>query len=216
MQDRGDRPSPALGDHPGGRSSSAATAEATSSCRWPAASASPARRSTSRRRRLAHAGVARCRGLLAGGDEFEAYFHRALGWHEGVTCPFERARTELCFGERLRRARRRSQAREPLRRALVTFEALGAEPWAERTRVELRATGERVRPRTHETIDRLTPQELQVSLLIAEGATNREAAATLFVTPKTIETHLHHIYKKLGIRSRVELARRLRDGPDVG
>ena len=159
-------------------------------------------------RRLAHAAVDRCRGLMADGDADE-WFERALAWHDGVPCPFERARTELCRGERLRRDGRRSDARAPLRRALETFERLDAAPWAERTGAELRATGERVRRRAPETLDQLTPQELRVALLVAEGATNREAAAALFVTPKTIETHLNNAYRKLGIRSRVELARHL-------
>jgi DNA-binding CsgD family transcriptional regulator len=158
-------------------------------------------------RALAHAGAERCRGMLADDEQVEAHFQRALTWHDRVACPFERARTELCFGERLRRARRRSDAREPLRRALAAFEAIAATPWMDRTSAELRATGERARRRTPETADRLTPQELQVAQLIAQGATNREAAAALFVTPKTIETHLGHIYRKLGVRSRVELAR---------
>jgi DNA-binding NarL/FixJ family response regulator len=130
-----------------------------------------------------------------------------------VPCPFERARTELCFGERLRRARRRSEAREPLRAALARFESLEATPWIDRTTAELRATGERARRRRPETADRLTPQELQVAQLITEGATNREAAAALFVTPKTIETHLNHVYRKLGVRSRVELVQKLRLTP---
>jgi DNA-binding CsgD family transcriptional regulator len=160
-------------------------------------------------RRLAHAGAARCRGMLAGEEEFAAHFVRALRWHDGVASPFERARTELCYGERLRRARRRSDAREPLRRALAAFEALGAEPWAGRARRELAATGERARKREPSTAARLTPQELQVAQLVAEGATNKEAASALFVTPKTIESHLNHVYRKLGIRSRVELPRML-------
>jgi hypothetical protein len=111
-------------------------------------------------RALAHAGAERCRGLVAGDEDFEAHFRRALSWHERVACPFERARSELCFGERLRRARRRSDAREPLRHALASFEALAATPWIARTSAELRATGERARRRTPETADRLTPQEL--------------------------------------------------------
>lgn len=161
-------------------------------------------------RRLAHAGAARCRGLLAGNRDFETPFHRALAWHEPVPCPFERARTELYFGECLRRCRRRSEAREPLRHALASFEALAAEPWAERARRELRATGERARRRTPGTMDDLTAQELEVARLVAEGATNREAAETLFVSPRTIETHLNSVYRKLGVRSRVELGRHLR------
>jgi hypothetical protein len=102
-------------------------------------------------RPLAHAGAERCRGLLADDEDAEAHFQRALTWHEHVACPFERARTELCFGERLRRARRRSDAREPLRRALADFDGLAATPWIDRTSAELRATGERARRRTPET-----------------------------------------------------------------
>ena len=156
-------------------------------------------------RYLARAGAARCRGMLAGDEEFAAHFERALAWHDGVASPFERARTDLCFGERLRRSRRRCEARVPLRRALAAFETLGAEPWAERARRELAATGERARRREPSTADRLTPQELQVAHLVAGGATYKEAASALFVTQKTIESHLNHAYRKLGIRSRVEL-----------
>ena len=164
-------------------------------------------------RRLAHAGAARCRGLLADGHGLDADFARALGWQAAVACPLERARTELCHGERLRRVGRRSEARAPLRRALVILETLGAEPWAERARRELGATGERARRRTPDTLDQLTPQELRVARLVAEGATNRETAARLFVKPKTVETHLGNAYRKLGVRSRVELARHLAAGP---
>ena len=158
---------------------------------------------------LARAGAARCRGMLAGDEEFAGHFERALEWHDGVASPFERARTDLCFGERLRRTRRRCEAREPLRRALAAFEGLGAEPWAGRARRELAATGERARKREPSTADRLTPQELQVAQLVAGGATYKEAASALFVTQKTIESHLNHAYRKLGIRSRVELPRTL-------
>ncbi|HEX6022725.1 MAG TPA: helix-turn-helix transcriptional regulator, partial [Solirubrobacter sp.] len=158
-------------------------------------------------RRLAHAGALRCRGLLD--RDFDEPFQRALAWHDQVPCPFERARTLLYYGERLRRARRRSEAREPLRQALGSFEALGAEVWADRARRELRATGETTRRRSPATLDDLTEQERRVAQLVAEGATNREAAAALFVSPKTIETHLHSVYRKLGVRSRVELGRRL-------
>jgi DNA-binding CsgD family transcriptional regulator len=166
-------------------------------------------------RSLAHAGAARCRGMLADDEDFAVHFERALGWHDGMAFPFERARTELCFGERLRRSRRRCEARDPLRRALAGFQALGAEPWAERARRELAATGERARKREPSTAARLTPQELQVAQLVAGGATNKEAASALFVTPKTIESHLNSVYRKLGIRSRVELPRVLADLDDA-
>jgi DNA-binding CsgD family transcriptional regulator len=159
--------------------------------------------------RLPRAAVLRCRGLAGEDGEFEQHFTEALALHDERPAPFERARTELCFGERLRRARRRTEAREPLRRALETFERLGADPWADRALRELHATGERARRRVPQTTNELTPQELQVAVLMAEGATIKDAAAELFLSPKTIETHLYHAYAKLGVRSRVALARRL-------
>ena len=100
-----------------------------------------------------------------------------------------------------------AEAAAQLREALGVFEHLEAVPWAERGRSELRATGERVRARGPATSEELTPQELQVAMLVAEGKTNREVGAQLFLSPKTIEWHLGHVYPKLGIRSRAELAR---------
>jgi ATP/maltotriose-dependent transcriptional regulator MalT len=157
-------------------------------------------------RRWALASAARCRGLLAGDLEFELPFEEALALHAGTPTPFERARTELCYGERLRRARRRAEAREHLRSALSVFERLAAEPWADRARHEIGATGESVRRRDPFAADELTPTELQVALIVAKGATNKEAGAALFLSPKTIETHLGRIYRKLNVRSRTELA----------
>jgi DNA-binding CsgD family transcriptional regulator len=153
----------------------------------------------------------RCRGLLASDAEFEHWFAHALAWHARTPTPFERARTQLCFGERLRRTRRRIEARQQLRAALATFAQLGARPWADRAQAELAASGERAKRRDPTAAERLTPQELQVALAIARGATNREAAASLFLSPKTIEFHLGHIYRKLGIRSRSQLTRLLAD-----
>jgi DNA-binding CsgD family transcriptional regulator len=155
--------------------------------------------------------AARCRGLVAGDGEFTEHFESALRWHARTPTPFERARTELCLGERLRRARRRGDAREPLRAAFEVFEQLGAVPWASRARAELAATGQTVRSRQIRFSDELTARELQVALVVAQGATNREAASALFLTPKTVEYHLAHIYRKLGVRSRTELARRIGD-----
>jgi DNA-binding CsgD family transcriptional regulator len=152
------------------------------------------------------AAAARCRGLLE--EDFEPSFEEALDLHDRTEMPFERARTELCYGERLRRARRRAEAREQLHAALDKLERLGAEPWANRARNELRATGETAR-RRRPASEELTLQELQVALKVAQGATNREAAAALFLSPKTVEAHLSHIYSKLGLRSRTELAHRL-------
>jgi DNA-binding CsgD family transcriptional regulator len=150
---------------------------------------------------------ARCRGLLAGGHEAERAFAQAVGLHAQAQNPFEHARTELLYGEFLRRERRRADARERLRAALDTFERLGAEPWAERARVELRATGETARKRDPSTIDDLTPQELQVARLVGEGYSNKEIAAQLFLSPRTVEYHLRKVFAKLGITSRGELIR---------
>lgn len=126
--------------------------------------------------------------------------------------PFELARVHLIHGERLRRARRRSDSRLPLRRALESFERIGAEGWARRARRELAAAGDVVPDTLAAPEQLLSPQELQVALLVAEGLTNREAAARLIVSPKTIEYHLANAYRKLGVRSRVELVRRI-DAP---
>ena len=149
---------------------------------------------------------ARARALLAPAQEIGEAFATALSYHAQTPDTFERARTELFFGERLRRARRRVEARRQLRAALRTFERLGAAPWADRALAELRASGETARPRDDSHRLTLTPQELQVALAIAEGRTTREAAAKLYLSPKTIEYHLHSIYDKLEIRSREELA----------
>ncbi len=151
----------------------------------------------------------RCRALLDADDEMEERFEAALRVHGETLDVFETARTRLAFGARLRRARSRVLAREQLRLALETFERLSARPWAEQARAELAATGETMRGRDASTSDELTPQELQISLLLAGGKTTREAAATLFLSPKTIEYHLRHVYLKLGIHSREELAERL-------
>jgi DNA-binding CsgD family transcriptional regulator len=155
---------------------------------------------------LANAAAARCRGILASGLEADARFGEALAWHARTRTPFERGRTELCFGEQLRRGGRRVDARRHLRAAIALFEELGADPWTERAQGELAATGESVTPRNGRHLVGLTPQELQVALLVGGGATNREAAAVLFLTPKTIEFHLAKIYRKLDLRSRTELA----------
>jgi DNA-binding CsgD family transcriptional regulator len=164
-------------------------------------------------RQSARAAGLRCQGLVALDDAFRGAFEDALLIHRGLPNPFELARTELCFGERLRRNRSRLEARRHLRHALTVFELLGAEPWAERCRTELASTGETIdRSRPGRT---LTPQERQVANIVAAGATNREAAASLFVNLKTIEFHLGNVYRKLGVRSRTELANALRRG-EVG
>jgi DNA-binding CsgD family transcriptional regulator len=149
--------------------------------------------------------AARCRGLLATAEAYEQAFVEALAYHELTVDAFELARTCLCYGERLRREKRRADARAQLRAAFEGFDQLGAMPWAERARVELRATGETARRRDVSTIDQLTPQELQIATVLADGLTTREAAARLFLSPKTVEYHLRNAYRKLGIRTRREL-----------
>ena len=151
--------------------------------------------------------AAHLEALSADEQSYEKAFDDALEWHERARQPFLRARTELAYGERLRRAGLRREARTHLRIALSTFEGLGAVPWAEHAAAQLRATGEHVRQRTDPDTSALTPQELQVALVVARGATNKEAAAQLFLSPKTIEKHLGSAYAKLGLRSRAELAR---------
>jgi DNA-binding CsgD family transcriptional regulator len=151
----------------------------------------------------------RGRGLVAPETEMGAHFTAALAHHSHTPDAFERARTQLAYGERLRRARERVAARVQLREALATFERLDAPVWADRARAELAATGERTRRRDPSTLDELTAQELQIGLLLAAGRTTREAAAALFLSPKTIEYHLRHVYQKLSIHSREELARAL-------
>ncbi len=139
---------------------------------------------------------------------FRAVFDAALALHDGLPMPFERARTLLALGERLRRAKQRAEAREPLTAALDEFERLGARPWAERARTELRATGGQASGRRAQAAaEQLTPHELQIAVLVSQGMTNREAAAALFLSPKTIEYHLGQIYRKLDVRGRAQLAR---------
>jgi len=152
--------------------------------------------------------VLHCRALLSE-DESEAdrRFSAALDAHAEAARPFERARSELAYGEFLRRARRRVEAREHLRAALDGFEALGAALWAEKARVELRASGQTARKREPSTRAELTEQELQIARFVAEGLTNREVAAQLFLSPRTIDFHLRNVYRKLGITSRTALAR---------
>ena len=152
----------------------------------------------------ARALAARCRGIVASEDGYDACFEEALRLFAAPESPLERFRTELCYAERLRRSKRRTAARDRLRRALDTFDQLGETPWAVRARRELAAVGVRV-ARGEADADRLTPQELQVALAVAEGASNREVAGRLFLSPKTIEFHLGNVYRKLGIRSRREL-----------
>jgi DNA-binding CsgD family transcriptional regulator len=136
----------------------------------------------------------------------EEAFARAARAHVAIDLPFDRARLELRLGEQLRRARRRSDARGHLRTAADAFAHIGATPWAERAAGELRATGETARRRDPSTLDELTPQERQVARLVAEGTSNRDIAARLFLSPRTVEYHLGKVFRKLGLSSRTQLA----------
>ncbi|MFV2176517.1 AAA family ATPase [Actinomadura sp. LOL_016] len=148
--------------------------------------------------------AARCEALL---NDEEEPFIRTIELHEHSTRPFERARTELLYGEWLRRSRRRSDSRVPLRSAVEIFERLCATPWLDRARAELRATGEpSASSPAPDALERLTPQELQVVRLAAAGTSSREIAAQLFLSPRTVEYHLYKAYPKLGISSRRELS----------
>ncbi|MEU7882099.1 ATP-binding protein [Microbispora bryophytorum] len=172
----------------------------------------------------AHAGtaesralLARCRGLVLPDDQAVEALGEASRLHAN---PFEAARTGLLLGERLRRTHRPGEARAHLRAAFETFQRAGAAPWARRAYGELRAAGESVHagkdaPPAPEVVpdvrgmalDALTPQELRIATLVADGATSKEIAARLFLSPRTVEYHLYKIYPKLGITSRTELAR---------
>jgi DNA-binding CsgD family transcriptional regulator len=151
--------------------------------------------------------AARCRALTADGyDAREGFLSEALLLHDRDPRPFDRARTLLLAGENLRRQRRRAEARAPLRTALDGFEQVNARPWSDRASRELRATGQTVRRRNPASGVELTRQEQQVARMVADGATNREVAAQLFISPRTVEYHLRSVFSKLGISSRSELA----------
>ncbi len=149
--------------------------------------------------------AARCRALLAAPDAAEAAYQEALRLHETADEPLEHARTRLVFGQHLRRERRRADARPHLRAALETFRRLGAEAWADRAAEELRASGETARRREPSTLADLTPQELRIVSAVAEGAINREVAAALFLSPRTVDYHLRKVFQKTGVSSRAEL-----------
>lgn len=148
--------------------------------------------------------AARGLGLVAS-ENFDPHFESALTHHEHAATPFQTARTMLAYGSRLHRARRRVEAREQLRAALEIFEGLGADPWIQRTNSELTASGGIKREAVADP-DELTAQEIRVARAVAEGATNKQVAATMFLSPKTIDFHLGRVYRKLGIHSRTELA----------
>ena len=152
---------------------------------------------------------ARVRALLSEGDDAESLYRDSIVHLSGNRVRLELARTHLLYGEWLRRERRRLDARTHLRSALEAFTSMGAEAFARRAERELLATGERARKRTVDTLDQLTPQETQISRLAANGDTNREIAAQLFISPSTVEYHLRKAFRKLDVKSRTQLANRL-------
>jgi DNA-binding CsgD family transcriptional regulator len=155
--------------------------------------------------------VTRCRGLIAAAcgevERAQALLEQAVDELAAVADPFGRARALLALGIVRRRARQKRAAREAIEAAVAGFEEIGAAGWAERARTELGAIGGRTRSTG------LSAAERRVAELVAEGRTNREVAAALVLGERTVETHLTHIYAKLGVRSRTELARTLHDAP---
>lgn len=157
-----------------------------------------------------HALSARCHALLAPrGAEADEWFERSLALHLSAEADFERARTELLYGQELRRTRRPKDARDHLHSALETFEQLGIVPWANQARSELRGAGETVDGTPAAAARMLTAQQLQIARLVVDGATNREVAARLYLSTRTVDHHMRNIFTRLGIRSRVELAKLL-------
>ncbi|WP_028651029.1 ATP-binding protein [Nocardioides halotolerans] len=140
------------------------------------------------------------------GDDVEHNLLRALEWHERSPRRPARARTQLALGEHLRRTRRRTDARPPLRAALDAFEELGATSWAERARQELRASGETARRGDRLVPTGLTAQESQIAGLVRQGLSNKDVAARLYISPRTVDFHLRNVFSKLEITSRTELA----------
>ena len=155
-------------------------------------------------------GVAlRSEALLLEGPGAEDLYVEAIDRLGRTRIAVDLARAHLLYGEWLRRERRRTDARVELRVAHEQFSDFGMDAFAERARIELLATGERARKRTVDALDQLTPQEAQISRLVAQGHSNREIAAQLFISPKTVEYHLRKAFRKLDVTSRTQLALRL-------
>jgi DNA-binding CsgD family transcriptional regulator len=149
-------------------------------------------------------GIEYAHAILADDDHAEALFGAALSGELGQE-PFSRARLQLEFGAWLRRQRRVTESRDYLRAARDTFDAIGALPWGEQARQELRAAGEASPGRTPNLLDQLTPQDLQIAQLAAEGLSNREIGEQLYLSHRTVGSHLYRIFPKLGVSSRAEL-----------
>ena len=152
---------------------------------------------------------ARVRALLSESDVADAHYRESIAHLSRTRVRLELARTHLLYGQWLRRERRRIDAREHLRTAFEAFTSMGAEAFARRAERELLATGEHARKRTIDTLGDLTPQEAQISRLAAQGHSNKEIAAQLYISPSTVEYHLHKVFRKFGVKSRTQLAHRL-------
>ena len=153
-----------------------------------------------------HVGIRYARALLADSADAEALYLDALARELG-DWPFDAARVRLSYGSWLRRRRRVIDARAPLRAACDTFERLGARGWAERAQRELRASGEDSGPGTHDRWYELSPQETQIAQLVAEGLSNKEIGHRLYLSHRTVASHLYRTFPKLGVNSRAQLAR---------
>jgi DNA-binding CsgD family transcriptional regulator len=149
---------------------------------------------------------ARVQALEADDADAEALYRESIDHFGKTQLRIELARSQLLYGEWLRRERRRLDARVELRAALRLFREFGVDAFGDRAQIELEATGERARPRAADTTPQLTPQESQVARLAAEGLTNREIAARLFIGQSTVEYHLVKVFRKLDVKSRTQLA----------
>jgi ATP/maltotriose-dependent transcriptional regulator MalT len=156
-----------------------------------------------------------CSRPLAAADEHAGALYAAALEHDLTSWPYQRARLLLAYGVWLRRQRRPAESRAPLRTAREAFDALGAKPWSERARQQLRASGESSRVRAPDVVDQLSPQELQIAQMAAQGLSNRDIGEKLFLSHRTIASHLYRAFPKLGITSRAELAAALRTQPTV-